>query len=85
MASQSTYEKLTLVLRDVFEDDEIVASPALTARQVSGWDSLGNVRLFVELEMAFAVRFSAAEIGSLSNVGELADLVEKKTNCQVRS
>ena len=67
MALQSTYEKLTLVLRDVFEDNKLVATPSLTARQVSGWDSLGNVRLFVEIERAFSLRFSATEMSSLKN------------------
>lgn len=78
MASLTTFEKLTKVLRDIFEDEDLVATPELNARMVNGWDSLGNVRLFVELERAFAVRFSAAEISALKNVGQLAELVEKK-------
>ena len=83
MAFQSTYEKLTLVLREVFDDDKLVATPSLTARQVSGWDSLGNVRLFVEIERAFALRFRATEIGSLKSVGELVELIEKKKGLPV--
>lgn len=78
MASASTFDQLSQVLRDIFDNEELVATPELTARAVSGWDSLGNVRLFIELERVFGVRFSAAEISSLKNVGQLADLVEKK-------
>lgn len=73
-------DRLTSVLRDVFDNDDIVAKPSLTARQVEGWDSLGNVRLFIELEKVFCVRFSAAEIASLRNVGQLADLITSKTS-----
>ncbi len=79
MAAASVFEKLTPLLRDVFDDDDVVATPELTAKAVDGWDSLGNVRLFLEVEKAFAVRFSATEITSLKNVGQLADLIEKKT------
>ena len=78
MADSSTFHQLTSVLRDVFDNDDIVATPDLTAAKVAGWDSLGNVRLFVEIERSFSVRFGAAEISSLKNVGQLADLLETK-------
>jgi acyl carrier protein len=79
MATVSVLDRLTPVLRDVFDNDDLVATRALTAQQVDGWDSLGNVRLFLEIEQAFKVRFSATEISSLKNVGQLADLIEKKS------
>jgi acyl carrier protein len=78
MASTTTFVRLTSLLRDVFDIDDIVATPELTAHDVTGWDSLGNVRLFVEVEREFAVRVGAAEISSLKNVGDLADLIEEK-------
>ena len=79
MKDTEVFDKITTVLRDVFDDDQVVATADLTASKVDGWDSLGNVRLFLALEKAFAVRFSATEIGSLKNVGQLADLIELKT------
>ena len=78
MTNASVFEKLSQVLREVFDNEQLVATPELTARLVDGWDSLGNVRLFIELESVFGVRFSAAEISSLKNVGQLAQLLEKK-------
>lgn len=80
MAAASVLDRLTPLLRDVFDNDDLVATPELTAKAVEGWDSLGNVRLFLEIEKAFAVRFSATEITSLKNVGQLAALIEKKTH-----
>jgi acyl carrier protein len=79
MKGTEVFDKITMVLRDVFDDDHVVATADLTANKVDGWDSLGNVRLFLALEKAFSVRFSATEIGSLKNVGQLADLIESKT------
>jgi acyl carrier protein len=75
VAEASVFDRLTRLLREVFDNDELVATPALTAHQVMGWDSLGNVRLFVEIEREFGIRFSATEIGSLKNVGQLAELI----------
>ena len=74
----SVLNRLTPVLCDVFDSDEIVATPQMVANDVPGWDSLGNVRLFVEIERAFSVRFSATEISSLKNVGQLVQLIEQK-------
>ena len=77
-ASRETYLRLTEVLRDVFDNDDITATPELTAAQVQDWDSMGNVRLFLAIEMAFGVRFGSGEIVGMKNVGELAQLIERK-------
>ena len=72
------FDRLTLLLRDVFDNDELVATPELTAHDVAGRDSLGNVRLFIEVEREFSLRFSAIEIPALRNVGNLANIIERK-------
>lgn len=73
------FESLTRVFREVFDNDDIVATPDLSAKSVEGWDSLKNVLLFVEIERAFHVRFGAAEMSGLRNVGDLVMLLEEKT------
>ena len=78
MADPATYARLTSLLRSVFYDEGLVAVPDLTAHKVSEWDSLGNIRLFLEIETEFSLRFSTSEMTSPRNVGELADLIEKK-------
>jgi acyl carrier protein len=76
----SIYATLTEILRDTFDNDDLVASPTLTAAQVEGWDSMGNVRLFLSIEQEFGVRFNASEIGGIKNVGELVALLQHKTS-----
>ena len=73
------YEKLSVILRDVFEDETLIAKPELTADDIPGWDSLTNLRLILTVQKAFGVKFTAHEITSLNNVGELAALVQEKT------
>jgi len=76
--STEIYERLTTVLHEVFDDDEIVARPDLSASDVEGWDSLKNIRLIVSVEKAFRIRFSASEVSSLKNVGGLVSLIQLK-------
>ena len=78
MESSEVYERLTTVMRDVFDDDEIVARPDLTAADVEEWDSLKHIRLVLSVEKAFHISFSASEIGNLKNVGDLATLIQSK-------
>lgn len=75
----SIYATLTEILRDTFDNDDLEATPGLNAAQVEGWDSMGNVRLFLSIEQEFGVRFSASEISGIKNVGELVALLQQKT------
>lgn len=74
----NVYEKLTPVFQDVFDNDDIVLTPALTASEVEGWDSLGHVRLMVAIEKALGISLSTSEITGLANVGELAAVISRK-------
>jgi acyl carrier protein len=73
------YEKLSVIFRDVFEDETLIAKPSLTADDIAGWDSLTNLRLVLTVQKAFGVKFTAHEITGFNNVGELATLVQAKT------
>ena len=79
MTDAEIYAKLNTIFQDVFDDDELVVKPEMTAKDVEGWDSLSHVRLGLTVERAFNVRFSASDITGLKNVGELVDLVRVKT------
>jgi len=48
-------DELQAIFRDLFDDDAIVLTDSTTAGDVSGWDSLKNVRLIVQIERAFKV------------------------------
>jgi acyl carrier protein len=80
MPLDTIYQKLTEILRDQFDDDTIVAEPGLTADAVDGWDSFAHIRLMLSVERAFGVKFSASQISSLKNVGDLASLIAAKAN-----
>jgi acyl carrier protein len=65
MNTSSIYSRLTEIFREVFDDDDLVVNPALTAADVEEWDSLNHIRLVLSIEKGFDLRFSAAEVGNL--------------------
>lgn len=77
-APQEVQETLTDVFREVFDDDELVPYPAMTAKDVDGWDSLTHVRLLLTIERRFGVAITASEAARLQSVGELTSLLRAK-------
>lgn len=78
MTEPEIYEKLTTVFQDVFDDEDIVPTPETTAADVDGWDSLTHVRLILTMQKAFGIKFSAADVAGMKNVGELVQLIESR-------
>jgi acyl carrier protein len=76
--TEDVYPRLTKVFRDVFDEDDIILTPETTADDIADWDSLSHIRLILEVSKAFNVKFTAAEVSRLKNVGELADLIRGK-------
>ena len=72
------YPRLQVIFRDIFDDETIVVSPELTADDVPEWDSLSHLRLILAVQKEFRSKFSAAEIGELKKVDDLASLIRSK-------
>ena len=77
-AVNNTLQQLVPIFQDVLDDDSLAIDATTTAQDVDGWDSLAHIRLVVSIEKAFSLRFSAAEISELQNVGDMAALIVKK-------
>jgi len=71
--------RLNEVFREVFDDDDLVITRATTAKDIDGWDSLMHVTMIVNVERAFGLKFTSAEVAGLKNVGELEDLIIRRT------
>jgi acyl carrier protein len=74
---------LTEVFHEVFDDDELVLKPELTANDVEGWDSLAHIRLILSVQKKFGVKFSPVEMNRLKNVGDLIELTKHKQDQSV--
>lgn len=79
---EDIYARLTILFRDIFDDDSLVVTPAMAARDVSEWDSLNHIRLMVAIEKAFGIAFTTAEVAGFENVGQLVDAIAAKTSAE---
>jgi len=79
MTDTELYAGLDEIFRQVLDDPAIELKPNMTADDVDGWDSMNHIFIVVEIEKRFGIKFQAAEMEELKNVGELAELVKRKT------
>ncbi len=79
MSDQSAiYAALTEIFNDVFMTDDMKLTPALTAKDVAGWDSFKQIEIMVSVEERFGIKLNTREIDGLKSVGDLADVIAKK-------
>ena len=65
-------QNLIPIFKDIFNDEDLIVNSSTTAKDIDEWDSLAHIRLIVAIEKHFKLRFTAAEINELENVGEMA-------------
>jgi len=73
-----TMEILNGIFCEVFDDATLNIKRETTADDIDDWDSLSHLNLVIAVEMKFGVKFALGELQSLKNVGDMADLVDKK-------
>ncbi len=78
MSQDRVYDELTEILRDVFDNPDVVATPELSAKDVPEWDSFNHINVVLAAEMRFGVKFRTSEIEGLRNVGDFVTLIERK-------
>lgn len=72
--------ELAVIFRDVFGEETGPISRETTAADVEQWDSLTHIELIVAVEKHFGIRFNSMDLKKLENVGDLADMINKKTS-----
>ena len=72
---EEVVERLNHLFRDIFDDDDISVTDATTAADIDGWDSLAHITLILSVEREFRIKMTAAEVGSLKNVGQMIDII----------
>ena len=78
----ATLEIMNDIFRKVFEDNSLVITRKTTAKDIEEWDSLTHMNLIMVLEKQFKIKFSLSEIENLSSVGDLVDLIDRKSSKQ---
>lgn len=71
--------RLSSTIKSFFENEDLPITEATTAEDVDEWDSLSHISLIEEIEKTFKVKFALSELMKLQNVGQMADLIVKKS------
>jgi acyl carrier protein len=71
-------EKMTAIVRDLFDEYDGPVTRDLSARDVAQWDSLANVQFVVLVERALGIRFLTREVAQFKNIGQLLDMAAIK-------
>jgi acyl carrier protein len=79
MHSSDIIQDLQIIFSDVLDLPDLRLSAESNASNVEGWDSLAHINLVVAIEKRYKIKFALAELRNLNNVGEMADLIVKKT------
>lgn len=75
MSKEELYERINTVFRDVFDDDSITVTEKTTANDIEDWDSLEHINLVSAIEKEFGIKFTMAQVVTMKNVGEMADII----------
>ncbi len=78
MTNEGILAQLNIIFREVLDLPDLILTPATTASDVPGWDSLTHVQLVVAVEKQFGMRFTAKEIRSFANVGDMCAVIQHK-------
>jgi acyl carrier protein len=70
-------DKIYGIIRTVL-DQPAQLSPATTAKDIHGWDSLKHILIIVEVESAFDIRLAAVDLEGIRCVGDLVATVARK-------
>ena len=77
MNRQVIIEKLTPMVREVFDNSELVLEDAMSPETVEGWTSLSFMQLLARIEGEFGFKFKIFELVSIRNIGNLIAAIEK--------
>ncbi|MGD0136566.1 MAG: acyl carrier protein [Bryobacteraceae bacterium] len=80
MLSSDIIQDLQPIFSDVLDLPDLRLTAESNASDVEGWDSLAHISLVVAIEKRYNIKFALAELRNLKNVGEMADLIVKKTS-----
>jgi len=77
MTESDVIAKLQTIFDNIFLDPPVL-TPELSARDVPEWDSLIHISLVLAVEKEFGIRFRVGEVEGAKNVGEFAQLIQRR-------
>lgn len=79
MTEREILDRVNEIFRDVFDQPSLVIGPETNSEHIDEWDSLAHINLVGAIEKDFKIRLALAELEGLKNVGEMVQLIRRKT------
>ena len=76
--NKEIYSRLSKIFNDIFDIKKFKLKKTTSAKDISNWDSINNLKLIIILEKEFKIKFDPNEIVEIKNVGELIKSIENK-------
>lgn len=71
--------KIHSVICNLFSVTEDQLTDSAGPGQLAKWDSIGQLRLIMDLEKAFGIQFSVDEVMSINNIGDIVQVISKSS------
>ena len=76
--NKKIYSKICNIFEDIFDTNKFKLKKTTSAKNISNWDSINNLKLIIIIEKEFKIKFDPDEIVEIRNVGELIQSIENK-------
>jgi acyl carrier protein len=70
---------ITGILRDIFDEEDLVVTPAFSRQDDENWDSMNHLNIVFALESKYRIKFGVVDIEEIQTVGDMIRLIQKKT------
>lgn len=71
------FEQVAEICRDVFDNEDLDVTEAMSPADMEEWDSLSHISLMNEVEEKFHISFTLEEIAGSNTIGGLVTAVER--------
>jgi acyl carrier protein len=78
MNSEALLQELNSIFTDILDNKSISLNLSTTALDIEEWDSISHIQLIVAIEKKFKIKFTASEIQSFKNVGDMIQAIQSK-------
>ena len=80
MNKNDVLNKVQEIANDVLERNDVSLHFETTTDMVDGWDSLNHVQIISEIQDFYNIKFSAREMISWDNIGDMCDSIINRIN-----
>ena len=75
MTRQDILNQVQDILRDIFDDEDIIVTDKTVADDIEDWDSLEHINVITSIEKHFNIKFTMNEATGFKNVGNMVDTI----------